>query len=193
MSVETVPQPVDNDPEAAVIQLVEDGWVDRAVRSMAITRGVLEADEPDIAQDFAIRMLKHPEFAHEAGYQGGFMMIGQIITDRWRRSQTRPQYDSVASSKLNNPHETPYSSLDIIPDFSADADRRIVVERMLSQLSCEQRSVVECFYMLGMDSPQTAAALGIPEGTVKSRLNYSRLVMRRLLAKQGFNSYDELP
>jgi RNA polymerase sigma factor (sigma-70 family) len=55
------------------------------------------------------------------------------------------------------------------------------VARALAELDVRQRSVVVCRYLLGWSESQTAAALGTPVGTVKSRLHRaSRLLAVRL-------------
>lgn len=51
----------------------------------------------------------------------------------------------------------------------AAADRRALLAA-LEALPDEQRLVVTCRYLLELSSDETAAALAIPEGTVKSRL-----------------------
>jgi RNA polymerase sigma factor (sigma-70 family) len=50
----------------------------------------------------------------------------------------------------------------------------------VNALSAEDRQVISCRYLLELDGEETAAALGIPEGTVKSRLSraLSRLRQR---------------
>ena len=52
------------------------------------------------------------------------------------------------------------------------------VERMLAVLDPSQRAVVVLHYYLDMSLPDTAAALGIPVGTAKSRLNRALDAMR---------------
>jgi RNA polymerase sigma-70 factor (ECF subfamily) len=45
------------------------------------------------------------------------------------------------------------------------------LQRALSKLDIERRAVVVCRYFLGMNEAETAAALGVRLGTVKSRLS----------------------
>jgi RNA polymerase sigma factor (sigma-70 family) len=47
----------------------------------------------------------------------------------------------------------------------------LYVERMLAVLEPPQRAVVVLHYYLDLSLPDTAAALGIPVGTAKSRLH----------------------
>ena len=73
---------------------------------------------------------------------------------------------------------------DAMPDpetaAAAAADRRALL-RALDALSEEQRHVVTCRYLLQFSSDETAAALAIPEGTVKSRLARALDRLRELL------------
>jgi RNA polymerase sigma-70 factor (ECF subfamily) len=69
------------------------------------------------------------------------------------------------------------------PDEPADAlldsERHARIVRGLGQLSGPQREVVTCRYLLDLDEAETAAVLGWPRGTVKSRLHRA---LRRLEA-----------
>ena len=58
---------------------------------------------------------------------------------------------------------TPYA----VSDNHADVD----LQRALAQLSDSHRSVVICRYFLDWDVAETAEALGVADGTVKSRLS----------------------
>ena len=55
------------------------------------------------------------------------------------------------------------------------------VQRALGQLSEIHRSVVVLHYMEGLPVEEVAQVLGIPVGTVKSRLARARLALRILL------------
>ena len=51
----------------------------------------------------------------------------------------------------------------------ADEQRRLMA--LVNGLSDDDRLVISCRYLLQLSGEETAAALGIPEGTVKSRLS----------------------
>ena len=67
----------------------------------------------------------------------------------------------------------------------AGTERRAQLVRGLAQLSAPQREVVTCRYLLDLDEAETAAVLGWPRGTVKSRLHRA---LRRLHA-----GLDDIP
>ncbi|MEP7046150.1 MAG: sigma factor-like helix-turn-helix DNA-binding protein [Ilumatobacteraceae bacterium] len=56
------------------------------------------------------------------------------------------------------------------------------IDRALAQLSFEQRAVVVCRLLIGYSEAQTAAALGIRPGTVKSRLARGTTRLQSLLS-----------
>lgn len=62
-----------------------------------------------------------------------------------------------------------------------DGGARVDVERALARLPRRQREVVVLRYYLGMDTRQTAEALRIHEGTVKSTLAKARANLARAL------------
>jgi len=80
---------------------------------------------------------------------------------------------------------------------AGDTDSYIVdrdeVERALRRLQPDQRAVVVLHYFLGLPLPETAEALGIPLGTVKSRLHRSLAAMRADLNIVSSLEAAELP
>jgi RNA polymerase sigma-70 factor (ECF subfamily) len=62
-----------------------------------------------------------------------------------------------------------------------ETERRAALLSALEKLSEEHRLVVTYRYLLEMDEPETAEALGWPRGTVKSRLNRALRKLGRLL------------
>ena len=85
-----------------------------------------------------------------------------------------------AARPLEEAGEQP--SDDIAPDdAAARAARAAEVRRALHHVSEEHRAVLVLHDLQDLDYTQTAAALDIPVGTVKSRLHRARLEMARLL------------
>ncbi len=67
-------------------------------------------------------------------------------------------------------------------DFRSAAEARVVLEPAFEALTLEQRSLLALHYSLGLSLAETAAALALPVGTAKSRLNAALAAMRRELA-----------
>ncbi len=61
-------------------------------------------------------------------------------------------------------------------DFTGEEQQ--MIRRCLERLSKEDRSVVTLFYLLDLDQRSIAELLDIPLGTVKSRLNRSRILLK---------------
>jgi len=61
------------------------------------------------------------------------------------------------------------------------SERNLLLRKCLGRLSDQQRSVVQLRFFLGADLGEIAAALGCPEGTVKSRLFHA---IRKLAAME---------
>lgn len=73
-------------------------------------------------------------------------------------------------------HDTPTG-----PDGTDEMDRvlsRMVVQDMLSSIWPEHRAVLEEIYLKDRTAAETAASLGIPVGTVKSRQFYALRALR---------------
>jgi RNA polymerase sigma-70 factor (ECF subfamily) len=62
-------------------------------------------------------------------------------------------------------------------------DRREALVAGLARLSVPHRQVVTCRYLLDLDEAETAAVLGWPRGTVKSRLHRALAALREVLGE----------
>ena len=67
------------------------------------------------------------------------------------------------------------------PDASEDIATREQLARGFERLTLEHRSVLVLRLYLGFSLEETAATLGIPAGTAKSRLHYATEAMREAL------------
>ena len=66
-----------------------------------------------------------------------------------------------------------------------DADLRLAVEEALTTLPIEQRCVLDLIYQRGLTFTETARALGVPRGTVKSRVHAALLTLRALFQRSN--------
>jgi RNA polymerase sigma-70 factor (ECF subfamily) len=93
------------------------------------------------------------------------------LVRRRSRKQTRP-LDEIADRPTT----------EIGPEEKAvGASRAQEVQKALLQVGAEHRAVLVLHDLQGLDYAETAGALDIPVGTVKSRLHRARLEMARLL------------
>lgn len=76
-------------------------------------------------------------------------------------------------------HEAP------VPDLTSRVADALYLERMLAALDPAQRAVVVLHFYLDLTLVETAAALGIPVGTAKSRLNRALESMRIRVADEN--------
>ena len=81
--------------------------------------------------------------------------------------------------ELTPSHDAP------VPDPTSRVADALYVERMLAAVDPAQRAVVVLHYYLDLTLPETAAALGIPVGTAKSRLNRALEAMRIQVADEN--------
>ncbi len=66
-------------------------------------------------------------------------------------------------------------------DAAIRADRAAAVQKALTKLTPEYRAVIALHDLQDLDYAQTAETLGVPLGTVKSRLHRARLQLAKLL------------
>jgi len=95
-----------------------------------------------------------------------------LVIDHVRRERIRPRLQRVPRP-------------DSAPDPGDDIGRaleRLVLVQSLARLSPQHREVLVYVYLLGCTGPDAANTLGIPPGTVKSRVHHA---MRQLRAGIG--------
>lgn len=117
-------------------------------------------DAEDVVQAVLVRMYQRWHRIEQQDPQGyARQALANEVTDRWRRRRGR----EISSA--------------VLPDIASDAggnhdlESRDAVLRALATLTGRERAVVVLRYYLDMSEAQTAAALGIAPGTVKSTAN----------------------
>jgi RNA polymerase sigma-70 factor (ECF subfamily) len=130
----------------------------------------------DVVQETFTRAWRHP--GRVAGDRGSarswlFTVARNLIVDDLR-------------SARHNREQT----LETVPEASTSDDvdgilDRILLADALASLSPEHRVVIVDSYYLGRPVREVAERLGIPEGTVKSRLHYGLRALRVALEERG--------
>jgi RNA polymerase sigma factor (sigma-70 family) len=73
-------------------------------------------------------------------------------------------------------------------DTALSRERREALVDSLRRLDVRDRQVVTCRYLLGLDEAESAAVLGWPRGTVKSRLSRALRRLEALLQEEGLHA-----
>ncbi|WP_031090601.1 sigma-70 family RNA polymerase sigma factor [Streptomyces sp. NRRL WC-3549] len=128
----------------------------------------------DLMQETLVRAWQHPE-AFDAPYDSMrpwlFTVARRLAIDARRSRQARPTEVSDVVLESAPAHENTAES----------AVRALDVRQAVRTLSPEHRAVLVQIYFRGLSVGETAEALGIPAGTVKSRSYYAlRLLSRNL-------------
>jgi len=133
----------------------------------------------DVVHETVLRAWQHPEVISDTERSpraGLFTVARNMIIDE----RPSPGFHNVVSSLDDS--STPAQSA---PDeVNATLDRMLIADAM-TQLSAEHRPVIERSCYRGWTIAQTAADLGIAEGTVKSRLRYGVRALRLTLQETG--------
>jgi RNA polymerase sigma-70 factor (ECF subfamily) len=132
----------------------------------------------DLVQETMLRAWRYPEALNpERGAVRSwlFTTARNLAIDAWRRRSVR--VGEVVTDMIPEP-----------PPSADEADRAVeawTVAEALQRLSAQHREVlVECFYQ-GRSVAETAARLGVPPGTVKSRTHYALRSLRMALDEMG--------
>jgi RNA polymerase sigma-70 factor (ECF subfamily) len=86
----------------------------------------------------------------------------------------------------NSSEETPH-------DLAEEKDEWDQVQRALLGLPIHQRVVVVMYYLNDLSLQEIAQTLGVPLGTVKSRLHYGRLTLQHSLELQHLTDQQRTP
>jgi RNA polymerase sigma-70 factor, ECF subfamily len=107
-------------------------------------------------------------FRHDAAV-GSWLhrIVVNACLDRLRRTKAHPT--------------APLEDVYPVADRTAQVETAIVVQRALMRLPVEQRAAVVAVDMQGYSVADTAALLGVAEGTVKSRCSRARVRLAELL------------
>jgi RNA polymerase sigma factor (sigma-70 family) len=150
--------------ERAFESLVQPHWETAFRLAHLITRNA--ADAEDAVQDALLKSWRAlPRFRTSEPFRPWFLRIAANESRNRRRSASRraglllrAQADPVSGGAAPSPEQL------VLAD---DENRRLLSE--LEQLPEQARLVLGCRYLLDLSELETAAALGVRQGTVKSR------------------------
>ncbi|MGW3958692.1 sigma-70 family RNA polymerase sigma factor [Amycolatopsis sp. NPDC005003] len=129
----------------------------------------------DVVQETMIRAWQHSDtLEREPGMLRGWLLTvaRRIVIDGWRNRRVRPQ--EVALEIPENAEST---------DRTDSSLAALTITRALRELDAKYQSVIYETYLAGNTVRQAAEILGIPEGTVKSRLYTAMRQLRKALGE----------
>jgi RNA polymerase sigma-70 factor (ECF subfamily) len=148
-----------------------------------------QTDAEDLTQEVFLKMYRNLSSFDPA--RGGFTtwlttLTRNLLVDNYRRSRMERASDSLDVS-LDGEEDGP-SRADRLADSRpsqehhvAGLELRVQIQQALAQVSPELREAVILRDLEDMDYKEIADVLGIPQGTVKSRISRGRAELARLL------------
>jgi RNA polymerase sigma-70 factor (ECF subfamily) len=130
--------------------------------------GLASADADDAAQKVFLIAIERLQDIH-AGSERAFLYrtAAHVASKAQRSARRRP--DTAPLGERDEPDEEP------LPDALLDQRRaRELLDRILADISAELRAALILFDLEGLTKQEVAEALGIPPGTVASRVRRAR-------------------
>lgn len=130
----------------------------------------------DVVQETLLRAWRRPEVLDQSESSARawlFTVARNLVIDDRRSARARHEFDTATL-----PERVTADQTDALLDAWLVADA-------LASLSEDHRAVVVHAYYRGHTVAETAEALDIPSGTVKSRLHYALRAMRLALQERG--------
>jgi RNA polymerase sigma factor, sigma-70 family len=162
----------DHSLPSATIESFEDFYraqADRVYRALVLTVGDAELARDATAEAMARAYARWSHVSRVDNPGGWVYRVGlNWATSRWRRRRRE--------------HPLP---ADLDPAATPVDLEAVTVLAALRRLDTRSRAVVVCRVLLDMSTAQTAAALDIAEGTVKSRLARALATLRASLTEEA--------
>ena len=128
----------------------------------------------DVVQETLLRAWRHPVLTDGRPVRGWLHTVARnLVIDQWRARQVRP--------------EVPFADppdRGVADDTDAAVQSWLVADALRRLTPAHRQVLVECYYQ-GRTVPEAAERIGVPAGTVKSRLHYALRALRLALQEMG--------
>ena len=160
--------------ESASLDTLVETYGTRLLRSATLLCGN-ETDAQDLVQDTFVEAVRSAHrFRGQSSLYTWLHSILLNLTRHHHRDNRRLVYDNeLAAQEASAPEERP-EALDLDAASSE-------IARAMRQLSGSHREVLILRYYEHMKIPEIATQLGLSPGTVKSRMHYAILEMKKIL------------
>ena len=177
----------------------------------ALLASIALGDKSAMARLFSLHNRRVYRFAHRLTRNSWIAeeIVSEVFLAVWR-SAAQFQFKSTVSTWLlaiarnkalaalrkrtEEPPENPHTTLegDDNPEIRIHAlCRSAIIHRCLRQLTPPHRQILDIIYYREKSISEAARIVGIPEGTVKSRVATARSRMAELLKVAGVEGYQE--
>lgn len=147
-------------------------------RSLTYTK----EDADDLFQETFVKAFGQlSKMSNQDNPQGFLFSIAIYLWKSWKRKYARR--NRIASSVEFD--DAIASDFDVWGDFASKDEVRIIRE-LVAALPEKYRITIILFYIAELSVSDISASLGIPAGTVKSRLHKARNLIEKGLVKNGY-------
>ena len=143
-----------------------------------------EADADEVAQEAFLSAWKAlPNFRGDSRFSTWlYQLTSHAAIDLMRREKRQITAEDITEVSAPDPGPSPQQQAE-------RSETRQAVRDAMGQLSPEYRQIVVLRFLQELSYEEIAAALKLPPGTVKSRLNRAKAQLRGILAGMG-NLFD---
>ena len=147
------------------------------LRFVLSLNGGARQDAEDVVQETLVRAWRHADrLDGETGSLRPWLLTvaRRLVIDEHRRRKARPPEVSDASLEYRPSEESVEKALSAME-----------VSELLDTLSAPHREVLVATYLRGKSVAEASAELGVPPGTVKSRVYYALRALKLAAAERG--------
>jgi RNA polymerase sigma-70 factor, ECF subfamily len=155
----------------AVLDELFDQHYARLVRSLTVLGGDREAAADAVQEAF---VQAHLRWGQVAGYEDPIGWVRRVAINRLRTGHRGAVRRLRAIGRLEDDGASR-------PSKGPGADERVDLAAALAQLPLRQRTAVVLFYLEGLSVAETAVAMEVTQGSVKTHLSRAREALRPLL------------
>lgn len=135
-----------------------------------------EADAWDLLQETWLKVLSSLKTLRDTRAFPAFLyQVARNTAISRLRHRKSDEHPTISQCPLDESLESPEDEISLY-------DRAEQVHHALDQLPLPQREALTLYFLQDLSLEEIAAVLGVPVGTVKSRLHYGKWAIRRLLS-----------
>lgn len=165
--------------EAELLQALHDEHAGALWSYVVSLTGGDHARAQDVVQETLLRAWRHPTVLDQSTRSARgwlFTVARRIVIDESRSGHRR---NEVAARELPEPAGG--------DDTDSVLQAWLVAEALTKLSDPHRQALVECFYR-GHSVAEAAVRIGVPAGTVKSRLHYGLRALRLIFEEMGVSS-----